>query len=174
MERNHKIKANYGMQQYWNYYNSKKVSTKYGKVSQKEFSVVLNKFLECIRDEISLENKAYVMPYRLGTIELLKSKPEPRIDEEGKVVGLPINFKATMDLRAQTGDNTLKVYHFNSHTDGYVIKAAYRKYRALFKKKTIYALSNNRTLKRNISKTTLDGNIDIDFVPLKYKQYEEN
>jgi hypothetical protein len=168
-KRVHRIKTDFGLSDYYKFYNEV-YKNAHNKVEKEMYSIVLIEFLEAIRDQISLHNKAYILPHHLGTIELLKSKPEVVMDDEGNIKGLPLDYKATKELREATGDNTKKVYHFNEATGGYIIKAAYRKYYAKFKNKSIYALHMNRTLTRNIKKAITQDLIDVAYIPLKFKK----
>lgn len=173
MERNHRIKSDYGIADYYDYYSSKRFKTDSKKVNKAVFTKILNEFLSTIRDEISTQNKAYMMPSALGSLELIKYKPNIKFNDTGRIVGLPVDYAATKKLRLETGDNTRLVYHFNAATDGYIIKVVYRKYRARYKNKSYYFINFNRVLTRNIKPSLENKSIDLDMIPLKITSNEK-
>lgn len=108
-----------------------------------------NKFLM----EKVLEGDKVVFPSRLGTLQVVGRKPKIRFDEDGKVVGLAPNFKATKDLwnsNPKAKEEKKIVYHTNAHTDGYRFKYLWSKARVNVGNKTLYALRMTKGNKRDV------------------------
>lgn len=73
-------------------------------------------------------NLIFRMPYGLGTLVILKTKPEVKMLPSGRL-SLPIDFKATQDLWKREPELYKKkyVYHRNLHSGGYVAGFKWKK-----------------------------------------------
>lgn len=159
--RRHSVKSDYGSNDYYRFY--KKMNDN-SEVTRKDYGNIIKDFNTHLRDGLSNKGIDIVMPSRLGRIELRKIKTSVTIDEEGNIVNnLPTNWKATRELwksNEVAKENNVKIRFTNEHTDGYTFKISYLKSGANYKNKTMYKLKFNRLLKRNLSKSIFEGNID--------------
>lgn len=157
----HKIKVDYGVN---NYYAEFKKNNKNTKITRSVYGLVIKELNSFQRDRLSQKGVEINIPSRLGKIELRKNKSEIKINEDGTVKNnLPVNWKETRKLwleNESAKEKKIKVRYTNEHTDGYSFKVFFYKRRATFKNKSIYGMRFNRTLKRDLSKSIFNGNID--------------
>ena len=160
-KRNHRIKADYGN---YDYYKHFKLTNSDSNISRATYGKIVKEFNSHVRDRVSTKGAEYIMPCRVGKIELRKIKTEVSIDDEGNIVNnLPINWKATRELWAENEsakERKTKIRYTNEHTDGHTFRIFYRTSKANYKNKSIYKLKFNRTLKRQLSASIFAGRID--------------
>lgn len=158
--RNHRIKCDYGMPDYYRFYKDTSKSPK----SNKVFSDVVRDYLDANRTAVYSKAYIYVLPQRLGRIEIRKMKREVIIDKEGKVINkLLINWKETKKLwseNKEAKERKIKIRYTNEHTDGYVFRPIYMKNTANFKNKSIYKLKVNRDMARKTEPAIVSKKID--------------
>lgn len=169
-KRKHKIRTDYGSQDYYRFYKKNNPETT---LTGREYGEVLRDFNNFVRDNMSLRGQPYKMPQRMGVIELRKRKTEVRIGEDGEIINrLPVNWKETRKLwedNPEAKEKKIKIKFVNEHTDGYTFKFCYFKISANYKNKTIYKIRFNRTLKRQLSKSIFNKTIDA-FVKKNYNE----
>ncbi len=162
-KRNHRIKADYGTPDYYNYFvkNNPELADM---VSKREYGEILKEFNGFQRERLSNKGAHILFPSGLGYVELGKVKTEVKIDEEGKVVNnLPVDWKRTRELwrtHSEAKEKRTLIKFTNEHTEGYTFKVYYVRKRAKFKNKSIYRIRFNRQLKRDLSKSIFAGKID--------------
>ena len=160
-KRNHVVKSDYGLREYRRHFlkHNKDID-----VSAAVYGGIIREFNSHIRDRMSYKGAGFLIPCRLGRMELRKSKPEVKIDEDGSVINsLPVNWKVTRELWKENPKaklDNIRIRFTNEHTDGYTFKVSYLRSKAIFKNKSIYKIRFNRDLKRNLSKSIFDGKID--------------
>jgi hypothetical protein len=77
----------------------------------------------------------------------------PRFDEDGNIVNLQRNQKATNELWEKDPEAKAQrkvIYHFNEHTNGYVYKVMWHKKNMIVTNKFKYRLLLSRKNKRTI------------------------
>lgn len=160
-KRNHRVKTDYGSGDYYRHFIKETEATH---ISRAKFGQIMREFNEHVRDRISNKGAEYIMPHRIGKIELRKVKLEVKIDDDGNIINnLPINWRETRKLWAENEkakQNKTKIRYTNEHTDGHTFRIFFRKSKANFKNKSIYKLRFNRTMKRQLSNSIFAGNID--------------
>ena len=159
-KRNHKIKSDYGMNDYYKRYKSKIDNP----VSKELYSTIIKDFNGHVRKKMAIKGTEYVFPFRLGKMELRKIKTEVKIDENGNIVNkLPVNWKETNKLWEDTPsakERGIKIRYTNEHTDGYTFKIFYLRSKANYKNKSMYQMQFNRDMKRSLSRSIFQGKID--------------
>jgi hypothetical protein len=160
-KRIHRVKADFGSGDYYKHFIKE---TGANHISGAVFSQVLREFNKHVRDRISKKGAEYIMPCKIGKIELRKIKTEIKFDENGNVRNtLPVNWKATRELWAENErakERKVKIRYTNEHTEGYTFRIFFRTSKANFKNKSIYKAQFNRELKRQLSKSIFAGRID--------------
>lgn len=140
--RNHKIKSDYGIDNYYKYYKSKG-----GSLSKAKYREVLYTFNKGLYPIICTFNYEYKLPMRLGSIYVVQREPYIKLDEEGNLkTNKPVNHKATLDMwekDPKTREDGLVVRFENT----YVFNILYGKRWANYRNKTIYSLNITRELK---------------------------
>jgi len=159
--RNHKVKCQYGMTDYWNYYKSNSENP----VKNLLFRKVFRDYLNANRNAVSNFAYIYRLPHRMGRIEIRKTKKEIKIDPNtGELINkLPINWQATKKLwieNEEAKEKKIKIRYTNEHTDGYIFRPKYMKNTANFKNKSVYKMSVNRELRRNTEPAIISKRID--------------
>jgi len=160
-KRLHRVKSDFGSLDYYKHFIKK---TGNDHISGITFGEVLREFNEYIRERISTKGVEYIMPNRVGKLELRKIKTELKIDENGSIINnLPVNWKATRELWAESEkskEKGTKIRYTNEHTDGHTFRIFYRTSKANYKNKSIYKMKVNRGMKRMLSKSIFAGRID--------------
>tara|TARA_R110002050_G_scaffold71231_4_gene153151 strand:- start:15049 stop:15555 length:507 start_codon:yes stop_codon:yes gene_type:complete len=160
-KRNHFVKSDYGTN---DFYRDFKKNNPEIEMTRGEYGLILNGFNSHLREKISSKGAGFILPCRIGRVELRKIKTEVKVDEDGNIVNnLPVNWKATREFwknnpSAKEEKRTIKFT--NEHTDGYTFKVSYLKSKALYKNKSVYKIRFNRELKRNLSRSIFKGRID--------------
>ena len=161
--------SHYGMIDYFRFYNR----THSYKVDKKTYSAVVSEMNKFIRDYIVEYALDVKFPARMGVLGIRKEKREPKIIK-GKVINnAPPDWAKTLNLWRNDEEAHIKkiiIKHNNSHTDGYVYRAYYKKGSATYKNKTVYYFNTSRTFKRNINKRILDYTKDKYDSILLYKR----
>lgn len=159
-KRNHKVKSDYGVNDYFKFFKKNYSSN----IDRKTYGLVLKEFNSHVRDRLSKKGAGYVIPKRLGKIELRKVKTEVKIDEKGNIINrLPTNWQETRKLwreNPSAKEKKIKIKFTNEHTDGYTFRIVYLRSKANYKNKSIYKMRFNRDMKRNLSKSIFQGRID--------------
>ena len=159
--RNHKVKTDYGMKDYYRYFRRKQGITH---ISRLVFGKIIREFNEHVSDSISKKGSEYIFPSKIGKVVLRKVKTEVTLDEDGKIVNnLPTNWKATRDLWNENPvakEKKIKIKFTNEHTDGYTFRIVYLRSKANYKNKSVYKMQFNRDMKRNLSRSIFQGRID--------------
>ena len=110
------------------------------KVGYKKYRSICEDFNKLIIDEILLKAKEFKMPYRLGSLRILKKEMNYSAGKNK----LKINW-------FETNKNKTVIYHLNDHTDGFNYRWFWSKKKAIVKNKTIYSFQATRTNKRRLA-----------------------
>ena len=158
--REHKVKCNYGLPQYYKAYKKNSKDPK----SSKVYSAVLKDYLNANRNAVFNFGYIYVLPQRMGRIEIRKNKAEVKIDKNGKIINkLAPNWQATKRLWAENKEAKKKkivIKYTNEHTDGYIFRPRYIKNTANYKNKSIYRMQVNREMRRNTNSAIMNKRLD--------------
>ena len=161
MTREHKIKNDFGMVDYYKYHKG----TCSTPTSRKVFNDVISDFNLELQQLIIEEGLTYQMPGLYLELMLKKAKRKPRI-ENGKLVNnLPINWKATNALwakDAEAKEKKILIKFSNGHTGNYVFRIYCKKFKSRLKLRNIYKFEGVRDFKRAISKAIFDENKNVD------------
>ncbi len=159
-KRDHKVKCDYGINDYWKHYNTVVKEP----VSEKIYKGVLLDYLKANRNYISKFGYTFNLPRRLGRIEIRKFKQEIKVNRDGEIENnLTVNWQATKKLwrdNAEAKEKKILIRYTNEHTRGYAFRAYYFKNSANFKNKSVYGMQVNRELRRNMSTGIFNKTID--------------
>jgi len=130
------------------------------------YGKVLMSIFRKAREKMILTNSEYPLPSKMGNLSIQKIKKRYSIDEDGNIINkVPIDYKATRELWATDEEAKKlkkKVYLFNSHTDGYLIKIMWVKHQCNMNKRSCYKFTAVREFQRQIPKL-LKENPNLDF-----------
>jgi hypothetical protein len=109
-------------------------------VGYKKYRAICESFNKEVIDKILIEAKEFKLPYRLGSLRILKKE---------------MNFssaknKLKIDWQ-ETNKHKKVIYHLNDHTDGFNYRWFWSKIKAIVKNKTIYSFQATRTNKRRLA-----------------------
>ena len=111
------------------------------------YQKIVYDYFKFIRDQI-LDGKEFYLPYRLGTIQIIKSKPKTYTSKS-----LRYDWKAMKELGKP-------VYYLNEHSNGRKYRYYWRKQDCLFTNKTKYMFIASRDNKRTLAKIIINKEHD--------------
>lgn len=137
-------------------------------ITKTQYNAIVGEFNAAILDLITLEHYRFMFPRRLGYLRIKKKKLRIKIGDDGKLntLRMRVDYKATKEMWAQypeTKEKHQKVYHTNSHTDGYNLMWYWDKTISTTKYIKHYTLDINRHAKRRLAAATKDPMLKIDF-----------
>ena len=162
-----KITADYGLGDMYKYYIDNLDSIeKNSDLNQPRriYGSICRDFNESISNLIIFHAFTFKIPARMGELRCRKTKAKIKIDENGDVKNLPINFKATTDLwekNPEAKEKKKKIYHTNDHTDGWVHQFYYNKFISDVVNQTAYRFIPSRTNKRVLAQGLKNPEIKI-------------
>jgi hypothetical protein len=144
-KRNHKIKSDFGISDYYKYYKQKGGSLAYNKY--KQVFLMFNEGLY----PILADGYAVTLPRKMGTLQVFKHEAKIEWDEEaGKFkTNRRIDYNETIKLWAED-EEAKKNKVLIRFTNKYIYNLKYLRTKANFKNKFIYLLHANRSLKKAI------------------------
>ena len=152
-----KINVDYGLRDYYKYYNK---NTKQA-VDSKLFNKIISEFNKNIV-ELIIEKDLEFTPIMLQfTFCVRKIKKVPKI-ENGKLVNNnPIDWKTTKELWEsdnETKEKKIIIKYSNNHTSKYVFRIKALKTGFTYKNKQLYRFKACRSFQRMLAKRILDPN----------------
>ena len=144
-KRFHKIKSDFGIKDYYKYYQDNG-----GSVDYKTYGKILRTFFDKMTDYLVANEYTYKLPARMGIVTIYRIPPKIEVVGSTVKTNMAINFKATNELWANDPEakkNKIKIYHENKHSNRYRYKFEYSKSKANYKNKHIYKFRLTRTIK---------------------------
>lgn len=158
-------------------YNSYKQNRKKkAKIIRDDFFRLIATFNREVMKLILYKNLLFKIPYGLGVMQIIKiKKTNIVLDDKGNIIenDLVINRVATWKLWDKDPKAKAEhkyVYHLNEHTDGYVYKFRWNKYRAAVNNITSYKFNPTRSNKQWLNNILMDKDLEVDFFELKTKK----
>jgi hypothetical protein len=167
-----KYTADYKLKDIYEYYiesiQNRKHKAKF-EVDYKKFSKIIKAFNKNLSELIITQSYEYIIPYKLGVIRIKKSKQRLYFDKENNLKRWESrvypDWKKTKELWSNSPVDKEKktiVYYTNSHTDGYIYRWLYSKYRCRVKSSAAYCFIPCRANKRRLS-AEIKNNKNIDY-----------
>lgn len=155
MQRIHKNKSDFGMPDYFEYYQK----TLEGSCDSKKYNQIVSDFNKNLVQLIIEDNLIFYMPGLGFEICIRKEKRKPKL-VDGKVVNtVPVDWKATNELwdkDEEAREKKLLVRYNNSHTAGFVFRIYCRKFKARVKHKNLFKFKPNRKFQRALAARVFD------------------
>lgn len=159
MQRIHKIKTNYSVRDYYDYYR---------KTYDKEFdrglySKITKEFNSGVVDLIIEEGLIFTLPKLNFKILIKKTKRKAYIKKGKLVNSVPIDWKRTNALwerDQEAKDKKIRVRYNNSHSSGFVFRVSCDKSTSKLRNKTLFKFKTCRKFQRNLSARILDKDKD--------------
>lgn len=163
-----KVKIDYTLDDVWDLfkldYLSKYVTKQ--KVDKRIFAKIAKELNQEIINMIIEKNFEYVLPCNMGIISIKKSKAEPKLRPDGKLVNnLSMDYKATRELwltNPEAKEKKKKVFHTNEHSGGWRYSFFWSKKEASAQGKKVYMFKTVRANSRAIAEKT-KANPHLDF-----------
>lgn len=112
-------------------------------------SIVLGLFKRIVR--LIFEGKDVKLPAELGIMGIRGKKVKPRLDEDGNIKGLAVDWKSTKEMwarRPEKKEAKEYIYFFNEHTGGWRYRLLWSRKNMKFKNKTVYQFRLSKPNKR--------------------------
>jgi len=114
-----------------------------GTLDENTYKRICKQFNKKVIEYIVVDSGIFYIPFRLGSIHIKKRW----LDVSKKI---PINWKLTKKYGKV-------IYYLNDHTDGFIMRFFWDKYRAVVKNRTLYSFWPTRTNKRYLAKAIKEG-----------------
>lgn len=155
MERNHSLKADFGMYDYYKFYINK-----YNReISRPKYNKLITEYNLGIIELILNDNLDYQLPYLNMEIVIRKDKRKPKLVNGKLINNIPIDWKKTNELwekDQEAKDKKLLVRYNNSHTSGHVYRVTLKKFKSKVRNKSLYKLKTNRKFQRMLTERIND------------------
>lgn len=159
MIREHKLKSDFGIRDYYKFYKNNSVDP----VNRGLYNDIITEFNEEIKHLIIEKGLTYQLPKLGFEIVLKKQKRVPRI-VNGKLVNtIPPDWKATKALwerDPEAKENKTIVRYNNYHTSNYVFRIYFKKFKSNMKGRSLIKFQPTRGFKRQLSARILDESKD--------------
>lgn len=143
-----KIQSPYTLKDSFNDYIKDKDENSPYHIDKKEYRSIIEDYILLLNKEILDNASIFKMPYRLGTLQIVKlSSSNNR------------NKKYSIDFNL-TNKYGKTIYHLNEHSDGYKYMFRWSKIKSIVKNKTKYRFIPTRTNKRELANNIKLGIID--------------
>lgn len=156
---NKRIKKDYGMIDYYNYYCKNSTNPQ----SKLKFNKIISEFNKEVVDLIINEGLEFKPTKLQFTFCIRKSKRVPKIIEGKLVNNTPIDWKSTNELwesDSEAKDKKILLRYLNNHTSKYVFRIKILKLGINYKNKKYYKYKPARSFQRLLAKRILDNNLD--------------
>lgn len=129
-------------------------------VSYSTFNQVIQLFFVFLLSKV-FDGEEVTLPCRLGTLYIRGVKEKVRFDENGKVLGLSVNWRKTKELwdsDPQAKAEKKRVFNTNEHSSGIRYKFVWGRNRVLTQYKSLYSLRLIRANKRELHRLIVEEN----------------
>lgn len=127
-------------------------------ITEKEFYSIIRKVNLLIAEHIA-NGGDFVLPYKLGTLELRKRPSRIEIVDGKLVTNLPIDWQATLKLWYTDQESMNNRVLVKQETED-IFKVCYNKTKAQYINKSFYNFRSNRSLKQKVIKQAKTGKLD--------------
>lgn len=117
-------------------------------ITKNEYIEIIEDYTESIVHEIMDKSSIFKMPYRLGTLQIVKLQSSNNRNKK---------YSVDFNLTNKYGKT---IYHLNEHSDGYKYMFKWCKLKSVVKNKTKYRFVPSRTNKRQLAVNIKTGTID--------------
>lgn len=147
-------------------------------ITRSTFTGICKRFNELLVEALVMENFEFFIPYRQGTLSIIKRKTSIYYDENGNLKSnLRVDYQATRKLWKEDLKAFLerkRVYHLNEHTDGYNYGFYWRKTYSKVPQGAVYSFKPVRGMARFLAKAVKE-NPKLDyFERVRIKQRKHN
>lgn len=150
-----RIKVDYGVRDYYNYYcNNTDVP-----VDSKKFNKVISEFNKKIVDSIINDDLEFTPTTLQFTFCVRKSKRIPRIKDSKLINTAPIDWKSTNKLwetDSEAKEKKIILRFLNNHTSKYIFRIKALKNGTAYNNKKLYRFKPCRSFQRELAKRILD------------------
>lgn len=159
MTRNHTLKSDYGISNFYKYYKTISDTP----INSKLYNQIITEYNNELRNLIIEDNLVYQLPYLGFEIILKKQKRTPRIVDGKLINNIPPDWKKTNALwekDAEAKEKKLLVRYDNYHTSNYIYRIYFKKFKSKIKNKSLFKFQPNRSFKRQLSARIKDTDKD--------------
>ena len=117
-------------------------------ISRQEYIDIVGDYIKLINKELLDNASIFKMPYRLGTLQIVKLRSSNNRNKK---------YSVDFSLTNKYGKT---IYHLNEHSDGYKYMFKWSKLKSVVKNKTKYRFIPTRTSKRQLAENIKSGSVD--------------
>ncbi len=117
-------------------------------ITKNEYIEIIEDYTKSIVHEIMDKSSIFKMPYRLGTLQVVKLQSSNNRNKK---------YSVDFNLTNKYGKT---IYHLNEHSDGYKYMFKWCKLKSVVKNKTKYRFVPSRTNKRQLATNIKTGTTD--------------
>jgi hypothetical protein len=133
----------------------------YPDITQAMVVKIIDRYFELAQDDLSFGNTVGLGGL-LGDLYVVKTKRKVYVNEEGDLINnLPIDQNRTMKLWREQPELKGKTFirHINSHSDGFLFKLKYEKFKFQLKNKSVYFFKFSKTLRHKLSENIINKEV---------------
>ena len=130
------------------------------KIKRRVYLYLMRDFFKFLRDMLINEGIRFILPYRMGSLQVVGVKDKPKVYGDGKIFGVAINWQETRKLWKEKPElkNKEYVYYTNTHSDGYRFKMFWSKKGVIIHTKGVYVFKLSRQNRKKIYLNIISGN----------------
>lgn len=145
----------------------------YKRLDESLYCTIIKEFCAEVMHHIIYKNFIFKFPHRLGQLLILKTKLKPKLDKEGNLINVGIDYAKSWELwremHPDKSDQEIAgikgkpiVYHDNKHSDYYSPKFYWDKRTCTAKNQGVYSFRASRSHKRTVA-SIFKQQTDIDY-----------
>ena len=157
--RKHKVTNSWGVYDAYKWYRKNKPKDKKYILSEGQYFTIIRRINEALREEFVLDGD-FVLPCRMGRLEIRKHPALSTSDGKKIKTNLPIDWDTTLKLWYEDEESYKNKTLVRSNVPE-IFRVYYNKSKANYENKSFYQFSTNRELKRLI-KAAIKNNINFD------------
>jgi len=159
-EKRKRIKSDLNNYQYV-YHVYSRIKKIYPDITQAMVVKIINRYFTMAQNDLSFGNTVGLGTV-LGDLYVVKTKKKVYINEAGDLINnLPIDQAATMTLWREQPSLKGKTFirHINTHSDGFLFKLKYDKFRFKLINKSVYSFKFSKKLKGILSENIINKEV---------------
>lgn len=156
--RKHKFTNSYGVVDAYYYYRENKPEDSTYKITKEKYLKVIRNINNCLKEAL-IQGNSIKLPYRMGAIELQKTKKNVKF-KDGKIYNnLPVDWDATLKLWHEDSECKEKKVLIRQDVH-YIYKVVYSKVNVKYHNRKYFFFNVNRTIKQALKQQINNNKIE--------------
>lgn len=144
------------------YHIYSRIKKVYPDITQAMVVKIIDRYFELTQEDLSFGNTVGLGDL-VGDLYVVKTKRKVYINENGDLINnLPIDHNKTIKLWNENPEMRGKTFirHINTHSDGYLFKLKYDKFRFSVKNKSVYLFKFAKPLRQRLSENIINKEVN--------------